>query len=292
MEAPSADNICAFAESLGVGENALDTDELQATATAVLKLSYNGSAFSGFAEQPGEVRTVAGDLRVALETFLRRPVELTCAGRTDAGVHAVGQYVSFPITCEEQQMSQRRWMRALSALLPADIGAQALYHAALGFSARFDARARTYTYRIATGEVAPTLTRQFTWWHWGELDIAAMELAAAELVGEQDFKSFCKLASAIGRPTHRNVHAVSFAREVQLGEELIAFTITGNAFLHSMVRTIVGTLVQIGEGRHEPSWMREVIDACDRQAAGPTAPAAGLCFMRVSYDEGVLTLCS
>lgn len=259
--------------------------------TLVLRLSYDGAGFSGFAEQPSQ-RTVAGEVRRALETFLRRPVELTCAGRTDAGVHAIAQYVSLPAAAEELEIPARRWMRAMAALLPDDVALGAVYHAAPGFSARFDARARTYTYRIATGEARPLITRDFAWWHRAALDVPAMDRAARHLIGEHDFKSFCKASSAVGKPTRRCVHAVSFTREEQMGEGLIAFTVTGNAFLHSMVRTIVGSLVEVGCGRREPDWIAGVLDARDRLAAGPTAPARGLCFMSVSYDEGVLALCS
>ena len=124
--------------------------------TLVFKLGYDGASFSGFAEQPG-LRTVAGEVRRALETFLRRPIDLTCAGRTDAGVHAISQYVSVPAHASELAIERRRWMRAMAALLPDDIALGEVYHAAPGFSARFDARARTYTYRIATGDVRPLL---------------------------------------------------------------------------------------------------------------------------------------
>lgn len=259
--------------------------------TLVFQLAYDGTDFSGFAEQPGQ-RTVAGEVRRALETFCRRPLDITCAGRTDAGVHAVAQHVSVPASADELAVPRRRWMRALAALLPDDVACRAVYHAAPGFSARFDARARTYTYRIGTGEARPLITRRYAWWHRPPLDVPAMEAAAAHLVGEQDFKSFCRAASAVGKPTHRNVMAVSFAHEEQMGEELLAFTITGNAFLHSMVRTIVGSLVEVGTHRRDPSWMAEVIAARDRLAAGPTAPARGLTFVGVTYDEDVLTLCS
>lgn len=258
--------------------------------TLVFKLGYDGARFSGFAEQPG-LRTVAGEVRRALETFLRRSIDLTCAGRTDAGVHAIAQYVSIPAHEDELLIERRRWMRAMAALLPDDIALGEVYHAAPGFSARFDARARTYTYRIATGDVRPLLTRDVTWWHRLPLDVDAMERAAVNLVGEHDFKSFCKMSSAVGKPTCRNVISVGFECDTALGEGHIAFTICGNAFLHSMVRTIVGTLVEVGAGRRDPSWVAEVIEACDRRAAGPTAPARGLCFMGVAYDEGALTPC-
>lgn len=258
--------------------------------TLVFRLGYDGAGFSGFAEQPG-LRTVAGEVRRALETFLRRPIDLTCAGRTDAGVHAISQYVSVPAYAVELAIERRRWMRAMAALLPDDIALGEVYHAKPGFSARFDARARTYTYRIATGDARPLLTRNVTWWHRLPLDMDAMEAGAQHLLGEHDFKSFCKMASAVGKPTCRNVLSVAFERGVALGEEHIAFTITGNAFLHSMVRTIVGTLVEVGAGRRDAAWVAEALAACDRRAAGPTAPARGLCFMDVTYDEGVLRVC-
>ena len=263
-----------------------------AAGTLVFRLSYDGTRFSGFAEQREEgVRTVAGEVRAALETFMRRPVELTCAGRTDAGVHAIAQHVSMPASEDELAIPRRRWMRAMSALFPEDVSLVEVYHAAPGFSARFDARSRTYTYRIATGEVRPLLTRSYVWWLRSPLDVPAMEEAAQVLVGEHDFKSFCKAVSAEGKPTCRRVDEVSFERQVQLGEESLAFTITGNAFLHSMVRTIVGSLVEVGAHRREPAWLGQALEACDRAAAGPTAPAKGLCFMDVSYDEDALRPC-
>ena len=276
------------------GEEPPREDASPRPGVIVLKLAYDGTNFSGFAAQPQpEIRTVAGELTRALETFLRRPVELTCAGRTDAGVHAIAQFVSFSaVNAQELAITARRWMRAMSALLPADIALKAVYHAAPGFSARFDARARTYTYRMACGEERPLLTRAVTWWYRVPLDVPAMEEAARCLVGEHDFKSFCKATSAVGKPTHRNVMSVGFARECNLGEECLAFTITGNAFLHSMVRAIVGSLVEVGAGHRDSAWLTEALAARDRMAAGPTAPAQGLCFMDVIYDEGALVPCA
>lgn len=294
MAAPSGVGMAvaapASASSSTEGGAALHSVSDGLDGTLVFKLGYDGAAFSGFAEQPGP-RTVAGELRRALETFLRRPVELTCAGRTDAGVHAISQYVSVPAYASELAIEHRRWMRAMAALLPEDIALRAVYHAAPGFSARFDARARTYTYRIVTGDAPPLLTRHVAWWHRLPLDVAAMERAALHLVGEHDFKSFCKVSSAVGKPTCRCVQAVGFEMDDPLGENCIAFTITGNAFLHSMVRTIVGTLVEVGAHRREPEWVADVLAACDRTAAGPTAPAKGLCFMDVIYDDGAFVPC-
>lgn len=262
-------------------------DELD--ATLVFKVAYNGEPYSGFAEQPGQ-STVAGELRRAIETLLRREVDITCAGRTDAGVHAVAQYISVPVTEDELALTRRRWLRAMDALLPRDIAVTEVYRARKGFSARFDARSRTYTYRIADRDARPVLSRPAVWWHRYPLDVKAMEAACPALLGEQDFKSFCKVASAVGKPTHRCVMRAEFGHEVAFGEDILTFTIEGNAFLHSMVRTIVGTLVEIGMHRREPSWMAEVIAACDRTAAGPTAPACGLTFMGVDYDPAELTI--
>ena len=286
LRAPTA----ATADVLSTADSTA-SDPLLLDGTLVFRLGYDGTSFSGFAEQPGDLRTVAGELRRALETFLRRPVDMTCAGRTDAGVHAISQYVSIPAYTAELAIEQRRWMRAMAALLPSDIALNCVYRARRGFSARFDARSRTYTYRIVTGDAPPLLTRSVTWWHRLPLDVEAMARAAECLVGEHDFKSFCKTASAIDKPTCRNVIAVSFERASALGEEHIAFTITGNAFLHSMVRTIVGSLVEVGSGRKGEAWLSEALAACDRRAAGPTAPARGLCFMDVAYEEGELTRC-
>ena len=128
-------------------------------ATLVFRVAYDGSSYSGFAEQPGQT-TVAGELRRAIETLLRRPIDLTCAGRTDAGVHAVAQFISVPVTDAELALTRRRWLRAMDALLPKDIAINEVYKARKGFSARFDARSRTYTYRIAAVPCGGTAT------HW------------------------------------------------------------------------------------------------------------------------------
>lgn len=261
--------------------------------TMVLRVAYDGGGFSGFASQEGQphVRTVAGELAGALRTLLRRPVELTCAGRTDAGVHARAQHVSLPCTPEEsRELSGRRLLRSLSAVLPDDISVTGLMRAPSGFSARFDARAREYRYRIVCGSCRPLFCRSWAWWMRGEetLDVEAMGAGATHLVGEHDFKSFCKTASAEGKPTCRFVESIDFSWEEQLGERQLVMRVVGNAFLHNMVRTIVGTLAEVGLGRRDPAWVAQVLAACDRRAAGPCAPACGLTFWDVRYDEGAL----
>ena len=266
-------------------ERALDPGALD--GTLVLELGYRGAGFSGFAAQPGQ-RTVAGEVARALETLLRRPVELACAGRTDAGVHALAQYVSVPVTDAELALARHRLMRGLAALTPDDISPRALWRAPKGFSARFDARMRSYRYRIAAGEARPVLAWDHAWWLRGELDLTAMRAGAAHLVGEHDFKSFCKAVSAEGKPTCRYVASVDVREEVECGERMVCVDVVGNAFLHSMVRTITGTLVEVGSGRRDADWVAEALAARDRRAAGPCAPAKGLTFTGVAYPDGLL----
>lgn len=255
--------------------------------TLVIRIGYRGAGFAGFAEQPS-VRTVAGELRRALETALRRPCELTCAGRTDAGVHAIAQYVSVPVTEAELGLPGERLMRSLVALTPDDLSVQAILRAPAGFSARFDAISRSYRYRIAASQARPVLAWEHSWWYRGALDVDAMAEAARPLLGEHDFKSFCKASSAEGKPTSRYVGALDVGRVREAGEELVAIDVTGNAFLHNMARTIAGSLVEVGRGHRAPGWIEGVLAARDRAAAGPCAPAKGLTFVGVAYPEGVL----
>ncbi len=259
----------------------------KAGGNLVIKLGYRGEAFSGFAEQPTQ-RTVAGELRRALETTLRRPCELTCAGRTDAGVHAIAQYVSVPVSEEELCLPGTRLMRSLVALTPDDLSVSALYRAPESFSARFDAQSRSYRYRISSGDARPVLAWDHAWWFKGSLDVDAMNEGAQLLLGEHDFKSFCKATSAVDKPTCRYVGALDVKALEEAGESLVAIDITGNAFLHNMVRTIAGSLVEVGRGHRRPEWMSEVLAACDRRSAGPCAPAKGLTFVRVEYPAGAL----
>ena len=174
--------------------------------------------------------------------------------------------------------------RSLNAITHDDISVRSMWQAVDGFSARFDAQAREYRYALAIDETPPVFMRDFVW-HVGPLDVAAMERASRCLIGEQDFKSFCRASSAIDKPTCRNVMEVSFSEEERFGERLVIVKVVGSSFLHSMVRTIVGTLVEVGRGRKPESWVAEALAACDRTAAGETAPAQGLVFWEVRYDD-------
>jgi tRNA pseudouridine38-40 synthase len=157
--------------------------------------------------------------------------------------------------------------------------------AAPGFSARFDAEVREYRYRFVPGPMPPLFLSRFAWWTRHTLDLSAMRTAARSLIGEHDFRSFCVTESAEGRSTSRSLELVEILPEEHLGEHCVTVRIVGNAFLHSMVRVIAGSLVEIGLGRRDPEWLGEVLAACDRAAAGPTAPAWGLTLWHVSYPD-------
>ena len=252
--------------------------------TFSLTVSYNGAPFAGFARQPGQL-TVQGSIEEALSLLFHREVLTVCAGRTDAGVHARGQVVSFELTPgEARARTERSMLRSLNALTHEAISVKSYEQRADGFSARFDAVSREYRYFICTEAAPPLFMKDFSWHIAQPLDVEAMREAAHKMEGEHDVKSFCLAASAKGKPTHRFVERVSLEKTQVMGEDVLVVTVVGNAFLHSMVRTMVGTLVKVGLGHREPEWIDRVLAACDRGAAGETAPAAGLVFWKVNYE--------
>ena len=248
-------------------------------------LSYNGEPFSGFARQ-NEQLTVQGSIEEALELLFRRPIETTCAGRTDAGVHALCQVVSFDLLDDEWlRRKPESLLKSLNALTHEAISFRSVRPMPEDFSARFSAVSREYHYYICIDAAAPLLMERFSW-HLGKpLDIEAMKEAACFLMGEHDFKSFCMAVSAKGKPTHRYVADINFRQERIWDSNFVVMTVIGNAFLHSMVRTMVGTLVLVGLGKRAPEWVRDVLEARNRQAAGQNAPAQGLVLWHVNYQE-------
>lgn len=248
----------------------------------VLTVSYDGAPFAGFARQLA-IETVQGRLESALETVLRVPVETTGAGRTDAGVHALGQVVSFEATGGGPETGVL--LRSLNALAGPDVVVTEVRRAPEGFSARHSAIAREYRYRIVPGPVPPLFLAPYAWWHRRVLDLGAMRQAAQHLLGEHDFRSFCTAASAEGIRTVRRIESIDITPEHVLGEHAVVVRVVGNAFLHSMVRIIVGTLAEVGRGNREPSWVADALAAHDRAAAGPTAPPEGLTLWHVTYPE-------
>ncbi len=252
--------------------------------TYALTLGYKGTPFAGFARQPGKM-TVQGSVEEALSLLFKQEVLTVCAGRTDAGVHARGQVVSFSVPeAVIRARSQQSLLRSLNALTHEAIVVKSLEERPVGFSARFDAVSREYRYFICIDALPALFMRDFSWHIPQPLDREAMQQAALLMEGEHDFKSFCLAASAKDASTYRFVEQVRVEPAEIMGESMLVITVIGNAFLHSMVRTMVGTLVKIGAGHREPSWVSQVLAARDRSAAGETAPACGLVFWHVDYE--------
>ncbi|MDP9296975.1 MAG: tRNA pseudouridine(38-40) synthase TruA [Actinomycetota bacterium] len=244
-----------------------------------LDIAYDGTEFRGWARQRDQ-RTVQGVLDEALERVLQVPRPLSVAGRTDAGVHARGQVASFST---EAEMDLRRLQRAVNGLLAPEVVVRDARAAPPGFDARRSATAREYRYRIATDDVPDPFTARFTWHRPGDLSIGRMRLAARSLSGEHDFRSFCR-SPGEARSTVRTLGRLSVSRRASRVE----ISVRANSFLHQMVRSLVGTLVAVGEGGLEPDAMEAILAAGSRSAAGPVAPAHGLTLERVLYGRGPL----
>lgn len=240
-----------------------------------IDLAYDGTDFHGWAIQPS-LRTVQGELESALGIVLRVPAQTTCAGRTDTGVHARGQVVHVDVPDDTEV---DRLLRRVNGVLPADVRVRRLAPAPDVFDARFSALWRRYVYRIAdTDGVVDPLARGFVL-AWGRpLDVAAMDLAASQLLGEHDFASFCKRRE--GATTIRTL--LDFAPQ-RTESGLIEITVRADAFCHNMVRSLVGSLVAVGEGREESSWPGEVMALAQRHSGVTVMPAHGLTLEEVAY---------
>ncbi|MBX6352433.1 MAG: tRNA pseudouridine(38-40) synthase TruA [Thermoflavifilum sp.] len=239
-----------------------------------LIIAYDGTDFHGFARQQG-LRTVQGILEEVLAGVLGHPVEVFGSGRTDAGVHARAQVVHFQ---QEKGPPPEKWPYILLRRLPPDIVAVAAEPVPDDFHARFSVRWKTYRYSIARGEVPDIFRRRFTWHVPGPLNLDEMRQAAAALVGTHDFTSFCAAATPV-EDKRRTIAEIRF----EPGERELHIYCTGNGFLQHMVRIIVGTLVQVGQGRRAAAEIADILAARDRRAAGPTAPPQGLVLWSVEY---------
>ncbi len=257
-----------------------------------LTLAYDGSGFSGWQIQPG-LRTVQGELADALQRITGERVLPQGSGRTDAGVHALGQVASFSLLAP---LPPENLLRALRLTLPEDVRPLSVDPAGVDFHARHSARGKTYEYRILqSGDVSPFEAR-YIYATGYPLDVAAMQAGAQCVVGEHDFTSFAAVdpdaaerrsgdADAAERTlaaTH--VRAISCSCWQQDGARL-TYRVTGNGFLHHMVRNLVGTFLEIGRGRLAADAMPRILAARSRSAAGPTAPARGLFLVSVDYGD-------
>src|SRR5262245_56923882 len=250
-----------------------------------MTVAYDGTGFHGFAPNPG-VPTGGGTLRDGLEKVLRAPVELTCAGRTDTGVHAWGQVVSFDAPPE--RFDSLTLQRAVNRLCGPAVVVRDVRSAAEDFDARRTAVGRTYRYTMLNRPVpAPFLAG--TAWHVDEpLDLDLLRLGCDPLVGEHDFSAFCR------RPKLRDGTEASLVRTVRragwtdLGEGVLRFEIEANAFCHQMIRSVVGTLVDVGLARKHAGELLGIIAGRDRSKSSQLAPPQGLCLWAVSYPASAL----
>ncbi|TFV88258.1 tRNA pseudouridine(38-40) synthase TruA [Blastococcus sp. CT_GayMR16] len=242
-----------------------------------LDVSYDGTALHGWARQPDE-RTVQGDLERALSTVLRTDVDLTVAGRTDAGVHATGQVAHCDVPRELWQEQEHRLVRRLRGVLPPDIAVPAVTKAHPDFDARFSALGRHYVYRLTDDPAGPAPLRRADTVGWPRtLNSEDMALATGLLLGEHDFAAFCRRRE--GATTIRTLLALDVVRS----GGLIEVRASADAFCHSMVRSLVGSLLAVGEGRRPLEWPAGLLPRTERASDVPVAPAHGLTLVAVDY---------
>lgn len=239
-------------------------------------IEYSGWKYSGFQRQY-HAPAIQNELEKALSIIAAEPIEIKCAGRTDAGVSATGQVIHFDVNNER---NDRAWLLGTNTKLPNDIAVTWVRHVPDDFHARFSARARRYRYILQNSDYRPGILRAGVSLYRGEYDVQAMEDAAQILLGENDFSSF-KSAQDENPHARRNLH---FVKVMRRGRYII-FDIQANAFLHHMVRNIVGSLLLVGNGEKDKQWLQDVFDARNRDLAGPTAQAEGLYLVKVTYED-------
>jgi tRNA pseudouridine38-40 synthase len=262
------------------------------TVTVRLRLtvSYDGAGFRGFAAQPGQ-HTVAGALAGAIAVVVGHPVELVCAGRTDAGVHAKGQVVHVDV---REGVDRARLLRSVNTLLKPSVVVRSAEVAPPGFDARRSARARRYRYLVLEGSTPDPLLAPLSWQVPGPLDLRAMASAADALLGEHDFRAFCRRVPGTepATPIVRRVLDARFAEvkvppdDLDPGARLLRFDIEATSFCHQMVRSVVGLLVEVGRGRRRASDVTWLLQTGDRaRSGGVIAPPQGLCLVGVDYGD-------
>lgn len=241
----------------------------------MLTVAYDGTNYNGWQVQPNGV-TIEGELNQALCALMQEDIAVIGASRTDAGVHALCNIAVFDT---ESRIAPEKIAPALNARLPEDIRIQASVQVADDFHPRHCDTKKTYEYRIYMGKYENPIGRQYAHFVYVPLDVKKMQQAAAYLVGEHDFKSFC-VAKAQVLTTVRTIYDIKVQRE----GNYLTIRVCGSGFLFNMVRIIAGTLLEVGRGQIEPDQMKEILDARDRQAAGPTAPARGLTLVEFEFS--------
>lgn len=245
-----------------------------------LGISYNGQAYEGWQSQLSG-RTVQDKLETALARFTRTPVSTLCAGRTDAGVHGLMQVVHFDTTLRREPFS---WVRGTNTYLPPDIAVQWAHKVPDAFHCRASAIARRYAYVLLESPVRPSVEAGRVGWTMYPLDGDAMRLAARHLVGEHDFTSF-RASACQARSPVKIMNSIEIQRRGTTQAGYWRFEFEANAFLHHMIRNIMGCLVAIGQGRQPPDWIQAVLAARDRDAAAPTFSPDGLYFLGPVYED-------
>ncbi|MFZ2294801.1 MAG: tRNA pseudouridine(38-40) synthase TruA [Polaromonas sp.] len=245
-----------------------------------LGISYGGSAYEGWQSQLSG-KTVQDKLELALGKFAARPVRTLCAGRTDAGVHALMQVVHFDAPVQRDNSS---WVRGTNAFLPSDIAVQWARQVPDEFHCRGSAIARRYAYVVLESPVRPSVEAGRVGWVYRPLDGEAMRQAIEYLVGEHDFSSF-RAAQCQAKSPVKTISRIEISRRAASGSAYWRFEFEANAFLHHMIRNIMGCLLAIGQGNHPPEWMAEVIAARRRDVAAPTFSPSGLYFLGPVYED-------
>jgi len=244
--------------------------------TVKLVLEYDGTCYAGWQRQPDHP-TIQAAIEQAIQQVSQTTVSVIGAGRTDSGVHALGQVASFRT---DRDWPAPNWMRALNAVLPEDVAVRSSALMGEHFHAQHDARGKLYTYRILHRPARPTVDRAFVWHIYRPLNEVAMQQAATMLIGSQDFSSFEGSLTDNTNPVC-HLHRLTVIRY----DDHIHIEAYADRFLKHMVRAMVGTIVEVGLGKRTPDSLVEVLRARDRSVAGRTAPPQGLCLMRVDYDE-------
>jgi tRNA pseudouridine38-40 synthase len=239
-------------------------------------VSYDGSGYSGFAVQASGQRTVGGELTDAISRVLGHPIELTCAGRTDAGVHAWGQVISFD--ADEARLDLDALQRSVNKQLRPQIAIRSLQCVSPDFDARFSATSRQYRYTILNSSTPSPFMANTSWWIDAPLDVASMRLACDPLIGEHDFSAFCRRPNDDASLTRRVLDA-----RWEAGDDALQFWIQANAFCHQMVRSIVGLMVEVGLGKKRAGDVAAILRSGDRAEVGQIAPPRGLCLWEVGY---------
>ena len=251
----------------------------EAATRVALGVAYRGQAYDGWQSQPGG-RTVQDNLEHALAQFIGAPVRTLCAGRTDAGVHALNQVVHLDSPVERDEFS---WVRGTNRHLPPDIAVQWSREVSDGFHARASALGRRYRFVLLESPVRPALETGLAGWVFRPLDGEAMRAAAKGLVGEHDFSAF-RAAECQAKTPVKTLRSIDIAFRGQPLSGYWHFDFDASAFLHHMVRNIMGCLVAVGSGRRAPAWLADVLASRRRELAAPTFPPAGLYFVGPYYD--------